>query len=243
MTDQLPKKLNICPIVDSVVEIRFSTNLVAAAVFGILYESFKINFPKVEELPILQFPQAMREADPNLRFTPHYRLTGDKFLIQIGPRSITVSPTPGTYPGWQSFSVMVTEAFETLFNRVKIENVIRLGIRYTNFFGTKNIYEKLNLKIKYHSQSIPFEKTLLKTDLASDDFTTTLQVSNDATRNDGVSLIPGSIIDVDTFKIYPSNSMDVKAVLKDVENGHTTEKRIFWDLLNDSFKTELGPTY
>lgn len=50
---ELPKKIDPCPIVDAIIEIRFSTNIHPSAVFGVIYNEFKDKYPTVEKLPIL----------------------------------------------------------------------------------------------------------------------------------------------------------------------------------------------
>ena len=70
---RLPKALDPSPIKEAVVEIRFETPLPSEAVFGVVYNAIHDGYPELEKLPILQVPEAVRAADPNLMFQPHYR--------------------------------------------------------------------------------------------------------------------------------------------------------------------------
>ena len=71
---KIPIKLNLCPIIESVFEIRFDSSLDANIVFALIYSKLKDDFPKVETLPLSELPASMRDADPNLKYQPAYKL-------------------------------------------------------------------------------------------------------------------------------------------------------------------------
>lgn len=248
-TEYLPVSLGKCPIVDAVVEVRFTPTIFRQAVFGLAYERLKGKFPKVEQLPILQLPQGIIDNDQNLKSKPHYKLTGDsKFAVNVGPDVISISPIMptsaiSTYPGWSLFHNAIIDVFQLVDESRVIEVVDRVGIRYTNFFHNKDIFKKLNLEIFYNNELLPYKKTVLKTDIELGGFQSTLQLSNDATRQTPSESQFGSIIDIDTFKSYkPGESID-RILSQDINTGHEVEKQIFWDLLSEEFKAELLPTF
>ena len=78
----LPIKINPCPIVDCVVELRFKISIEPAAVFGIVYNAFKSDYPTVEKMPVLNLPEEIRLNDPNLIYQPWYRLRNGGFLLR-----------------------------------------------------------------------------------------------------------------------------------------------------------------
>jgi len=71
---KLPLKISPCPIVEALLEIRFTTVIHPDAVFGLFYNALKSDFPKVDNLPILQIPDALRATDPNLKYKPLYKI-------------------------------------------------------------------------------------------------------------------------------------------------------------------------
>ena len=86
---KLPKKISPCPILEAIIEIRFSTTLpedASEAFFGLVYQEISDEYPGIERLPILQLPEAVRNMDDSLKYQPYYRLKGDKFLINLSPR-------------------------------------------------------------------------------------------------------------------------------------------------------------
>lgn len=241
-TSSLPAHLKHCPIVDCVVELRFTTAVVPEATFGMLYPLLRSAFPQFQELPAAQFPKVM----PGLAFQPLYRLANDKYSCQIGSNVVTVSPNlmdDTEYPGWSSYFPVVENVFSRLLESKIVNTISRLGIRYTNFFPKMDIYPRLIGKIDLGRLPMTYTKTLLKTEIASgDDFWNIVQVSNDAQRTTSGGQIPGSIIDVDTYKLY-SGMLSLPEILADVTKGHDFEKNVFWNLLDSKFQAELEPDF
>jgi uncharacterized protein (TIGR04255 family) len=242
---KLPCTLGKCPIVDSVVEFRFSTSIYRQAIFGIAYEKLKLQYPKVEAQPILQFPQILIDTDPNLKFKAHYKLIGPKFGVNIGPDVISIFPIQSIpYPGWNEFARAINEVVQLLQDARIIERVLRLGIRYTNFFEGVDIYKKSNFSMLYNGNMISYKNTLIRTDIDYDGFTTTIQMSNFSAREiDGQKPIIGSIFDLDTFKDYPTGEVVSKVISEEMHLAHKVEKQLFWDLLNDDLKNDLEPRF
>lgn len=242
----LPVSLKNCPIVDAVVEIRFTTEIVAPAVFGMAYTVLKKDYPKYQKLPILELPEQIRAMDSNFKGKPHYKLMeagSGKSFIQIGPDVISISPTM-PYAGWKIFSNAAFEVMEKLIKAGLILGVERIGIRYTNFFEGMDIFKKVNLSVTYNNNPIDFKNTILRTEIEDSGFLNTLQVTNNASRRKENRLASkGSLIDVDTFKMYKNEILSISNLTQEINDGHNIEKKIFWNLLGEELKSELQPTY
>ncbi len=65
---KLPKRLKRNPILEAIAEVRFLSSVPNDAVIGLVFSSVQDIFGKPENLPILQLPAALREADPNLKY-------------------------------------------------------------------------------------------------------------------------------------------------------------------------------
>ena len=87
---KLPKLIDPCPIIEAIIEIRFESKLISDAIFGVIYNSVKETFPKTENLPILQIPENIRINDPNLKYNPYYSLLNNNFILQIGPKVVSL---------------------------------------------------------------------------------------------------------------------------------------------------------
>lgn len=235
---QLPKSIDVCPIIESVVEIRFSSNTHKSAIFGIFYNAIKDDFPIVENLPILQFPENIREFDPNLKFKPHYRISNSEYYIQIGPDVISISPKLG-YPGWANYSKSIQLLFSKLFELNIITTVHRLGLRYINFFENVNILNNITLQLE---SSFSFNKAAIKLEIPKDSYTNDVSITNHATHRSHIGNLSGSIIDIDSYK----NDLGVdfiKTYMTEIEDIHTSEKTVFFTLLKSEFISSLNAHY
>jgi uncharacterized protein (TIGR04255 family) len=166
---KIPKKITPCPIMEAILEIRFSSIIPEDANFGIIYDKFKDSFSKVEKLPILQLPDQIRSSDSNLIHKPHYKLFSDEFIIQVGPKVFSLV-TVGEYPGWDKYFSSINEVFGVLFKLNIIENVNRMGLRYVNIFKDMNIFEKSNLKMSLKKTELVGQNINLTTVIPSNGF-------------------------------------------------------------------------
>jgi uncharacterized protein (TIGR04255 family) len=238
----IPKKIDNCPIVDGVVELRFRSSIFPNAVFGLIFNSLKSEFPKVEKLPILQLPEQLRDSDPNFKFKAQYRLISDDgYSVQIGP-DVLVMGSPIPYPGWDNFFTKINFVIEKVFQTDVIEDVLRLGVRFINFFDL-DIFEQINLKIEINSTSHKPKNTQLRTEIEKNGFVNTLNIANNAkqkiqNRNER----NGSIIDIDTFKEYEGKEFK-KIYESEINNAHNSEKEIFFNLLKTEYLKTFNPEY
>jgi len=234
---KLPKTITPCPIKDALLEIRFSTKMHPNAVFGLIYNALQHDFQnKVESLPILQLPDALRAADPNFKYKPHYKISNNTNVVQIGPEVLSISSYP-KYLGWETFSKKIISIIEKVEKIKIIDNVNRLGIRYVNFFET-DIFNNINLKICIQDKNINYKNTVIRTEIGLGDFKSTLQIANNAYN----LTTAGSVIDIDTFK--EGRLEDFFAQKEKIINaGHTEEKKLFFSLLKKDFLTSLNPEY
>lgn len=238
---ELPTRIDPDPVKEALVEIRFLPSPPTDAVFGLLFERFDDRYPEVEKLPILQLPEQAREE--KFRFKPHYRLPGNPYMLQIGPRVLSIV-NKGEYQGWQDFSSAVLNIFEDVHESGIIERVIRFGLRYTNFFEV-NIFSELQLDIQSGERDLVGEDTYLKTLMEHDDeLRSVLQIANSAQFQEGENPpSQGSIIDIDTFSDQLSERGFFEEAEQLLDSAHRYEKSLFFGLLTDEFLDSLNPEY
>jgi uncharacterized protein (TIGR04255 family) len=235
----LPKRVRNCPIIEAVLEVRFETSFDNDAVYGSVYSIVKSDWAKGDKLPITEIPHFMRESDPALKFSPHYRLTKDNLLLQIGPAVISiVSRSP--YVG----SEILFQEFDTVFDKLSktdlFQRFIRVGVRYIDFFDN-NIFD--GLKCNFALCDIPThpQRTHIRTTIeGKDGFNLTLQLAGRVvTENPDQA---GFVFDVDTacdLKESPSIE-EVKQLLR---SAHIQQKQLFFGLLKPEMLTKMEPEY
>lgn len=241
---KIPKTLGKCPLVDALIEIRFSSNLDKSVIFGFIYGLVKESYPgRVVNLPLSQIPAQIRDNDPNLQFKPLYRLEGDDTILQIGTDVICLS-SKIPYIGWDILSQKALTIINKLYTAGVIKDVIRLGHRYVNFFEG-DIANQLNMTFEFaHHYNIA--TNLFRTEIIDGNFVSTLQYSNSAEYrpNQAAPTIVkrGCLIDIDTFRLYQDNYF-LHNIKSEIDSAHLCEKTLFYSLLKPEFIQELEPQY
>ncbi len=234
---ELPLKISPCPIIDALVEVRFTSNKHPNSIFGLVYNDLLAeDYPKVENLPISQLPDNVRKGDPNLKHKPFYKISNENFIIQFGPEVFAIASHP-EYVGWKSFSSEINRVMDILKSSSVVNQILRLGIRYINFFE-EDVFENAKINISLGNIQSKPTNALFRTEISHKNFKSTLQAANNATTNGKV----GSIIDIDTF----TNS-GLKNFFEDKEEiiseAHLEEKGLFFSLLKEDFIQKFNPEY
>ena len=238
----LPEKISPCPISEAIVEVRFDSPFPPDAIYGVVYNEFKEDFPSAKNLPILQIPEPIRSQDPALLYKPYYKLTNSGFVFNIGPKLCGLI-SQKEYAGWTLFSKKIKDCFERIFDLEIIEKVTRIGIRYINFFENRDILEKVNLKLIMNSKPFKSDETILRTVIKADKFICNLQISNKAKLKQNNDMHTGSIIDIDVITDDISQENPKTEIITLIEEGHHKEKELFFTLLDKEFIKTLNPEY
>src|SRR2546425_12271057 len=84
--ERLPAKINPCPIVEAILEIRFVTSESWRTLPGLLFGSIRGRYPEQKDLPLAQLPEEIRRREPAFTYQPLVQFLSRDFLIQFGPR-------------------------------------------------------------------------------------------------------------------------------------------------------------
>ncbi len=241
---KIPVKLNLCPIIESVFEIRFDSNLDANIVFALIYGKLKDDFPTIEALPLSEVPASMRDTDPNLKYQPAYKLhykDNENIVLQICAKSVGFSFTP-EYCGWKEFRSFVNRYLNVIHETGVIGRVVRIGFRVINFIDG-NVFdgEKIKLNIRIGEKEIPYKETTIKTVFSEGEYHSTVSIINQARLNNSTPIRIGSVIDVDTFSVTCERFFDNASEF--LEDIHKSEKKVFFSLLTNQFLESLQPEY
>ena len=237
----IPTKITPCPVVEAIVELRFQAEFPDEAVFGVIYNSFHNETGEIEKLPILQLPESIRSTDPNLIYKPHYRLRTGEYTIQIGPKVFSLANI-NEYVGWDTFSTVIDNKLQKLFNLGIIKSIERFGLRYINLFSDMNIYEKSTLKIHLGENNQYRNKINLTMAMPTGDFLSKLILVNNAEVKLQLKekTVKGSLLDID---VALEKKINIKKITGIVEQAHNEEKKLFFSLLNPDFLETLNPDY
>ncbi len=237
---RLPIKINPDPVLEAVAEIRFDSFYPDEAVFGIIFNLFKEQYRDLTQLPILQMPKIVRSGDPKLIYQPHFRLSSEKYILQIGPKICSLG-IKNKYYGWSEFLAEIVSAFGQIRDNKIIKNLKRLAIRYIDFFEV-DIFQNIKLEIKIDSEDIIKNQTYFKNMIIDNPYQLFVQIGKDVSVRKGSKKYIGSVFDVDTQLINVSN--DSLNNLKEIfDYAHEKEKVYFFSLLKPEFIAKLNPEY
>jgi len=236
--DKLPLSINPCPIIEAIFEIRFDSSFPGDAIFGIIFNQFKDEFQDVEQLPILQLPAAIRNQDPNLKFSPHYKIKKNNFIIQIGPNVFSLTNIK-EYCGWKVFSEKIFDTYNKVSELGLIKKQFRTALRYINILPGINVFEKSNLSIKLNDKTLGANQINFTAEIPYEHGASNLKLINFAEAIFENQATKGSIVDIDTY-VQQEKFDNFKDA---VECAHTAEKELFFNLLEQEFLKTLNPVY
>lgn len=249
-TDNLPKKLKKEPLIDAVFEIRFKSEASAADVLpGYLFSTLEGD-KKIERMGVADLPKAMRDADPNLQFSPLVKLTWGNFFIVIGDNSLGIA-CRYPYPGWGYFKPAIIEIIEAI-NKIEVISIIeRYSMKYIDLIPSNNIKKQIssiNIDVSLGGYKLENSNFSLRMDI-SDKENNLLHVVN-VISSARTKLVDGSekegiIIDVDTISFSENESLSdwTEKMPNILDKLHSENKKIFFKCLHKNALEKLEPEY
>lgn len=233
-----PISLQKTPIVDAILEIRFSSDIPRSAVFGVVYNALRERYPKVDELPILRLPQQVIESDPNLAISPQYKLVNKDFTVQVGPNVIVIGFFP-KYGGWKRFSSEIHYVLDRLKPIGILGSVTKVGLRYINFIEG-DVLDQLEVKVTNTLKGKKFRNTVIKTEVDNGikDYQSFLSISNNGMYNNKV----GTMID---FEVFRTKNLQTFFSNKEsyISKCHSIASDLFFNLINKKLLSTFKPIY
>lgn len=245
----LPSRLRNDPIIEAIVELRFtpvSNAPIADLLPGLLFSNFRDRYPKLESTSISQVPPEIRKTDRNLAHRPLKRLVGEQFSIAVGDRVVSMN-CQRPYVGWKEFQPRVLEVLHFLRETGLIESIQRLSVKYVNLIPEVEVGNSLSgLKLSVHlgSYDLSVNGCTLQTNIVEDGILNIVQVVSGAEASfpEGKETIFGTILDIDS--IYEHKWDDFWAEFEnDLEVVRAKEKDIFFSLISDGALERFDPVW
>ncbi len=239
--ERLPKRIDPCPIVEAVVELRFISHEPWRNIPGMLAPLFRPRYPEESELPLNEIPEAIRQHDNNLAWQPLVQYAGPEFTLRFGPRVLTLVTPTHRYPGWARCQEELSWILEQVSRAGFVQEGERLGVRYVDFF-TGDIFPRLLLEVGIAGRPVQGLEQNVTLVIPEDRATARLVLANGAVLNDGAKTETGSVLDLDVWHRFSSADLlrEAPALL---DRLHSLNKRIFFGLLKPEFLATLNPEY
>lgn len=243
----LPTRLRVQPIVDAIAEVRFATSVDASLILpGFLVKSFP--GAQVRRLPAAEVPEAMRQADENLKHQPLIRVEHENFFFLVGSASLAVG-CGLPYPGWTKFESMIHQAIKIADDTGLIATVNRYSLKYSDIIECSTPAEGAEyLDVKASVAGLPIGSNGLDLEfpMHSDGLVHLIKVALlatvhfiDDTSRRGVFISVDSIASETTFAMadFAKRAGELYAVM------HSENKKRFFSCLAEETLQRLGAEY
>jgi uncharacterized protein (TIGR04255 family) len=239
--DPLPIRITPCPIVEAVFEARFVSTEPWATLPGLLYGQIRERYREQVTLPLLQVPELIRAQDPAFTHLPLLQFKGESFLVQLGPRIVSLLTKPRLYPGWDAIRAELDWLIPRVAQAGFVRETERIGVRYIDFFSG-DIFPHLRIGVHIDGAPLRENQTDITTVMRLGRVGARLQITNGAIVASAAGPEVGSVVDLDTW-FGPADADLFGQGLDRFTDLHETGKRVFFGLLKPEFLQQLQPVY
>jgi uncharacterized protein (TIGR04255 family) len=239
--DRLPIRVERCPVVETIFQARFISAETWATLPGLLYAQVREKYTEQKTLPLAQVPEEFRRQDSALQHLPLLQFLSKDFIIQLGPRVVSLVTKANAYPGWPS----IKAELDWLIGRIQaaglVEETERLGVRFVDFFKG-DVFPGLRLHLGLNDEPLMGTQTDVTTVLRRGPLAIRMRVTNGAIVGTAQGPKPGSVLDVDAWFGPPEVDLFENGLARFGE-AHDTIKGLFFGLLKPELLATLKPIY
>lgn len=250
---KIPKKISPDRIKDAIVEIRYTSPLHFEVIPGLFFQSLDNTFTYTNRPVSKIHGHGQANVPMNLPGLPGDLIVfnggnsifyNDKIKIQVLPNSIIFNII-NEYISWENYKPEIEKALKQLQTSAVFEKFTRIGMRYISEYPNHDLHSCVKFDFSFGMPSIKSEKYLFQSEFNMDDLKVILNLKHkqpvisakDLTQTNAVS-----IIDIDT--IFDNLEItDITELINKIEQVHTKEKDIFFNLLREDFLITLNPEY
>jgi uncharacterized protein (TIGR04255 family) len=245
---KLPSKLGKEPLIDVVCATQFQSALAGEGFLpGLLMQKLHGRQLSFETLAAGQLPQIVREGAPGFKDAPLMSIKVDnQFNLLIGSQWLAVG-CQMPYSGWAKFKEIIFEAFGALKDAPFITQIDRHSLKYVDLMQ-HNGQESLapfRLEIDIAGRKIKDQATQFRTELVEPPFLHAVTIISSVVASPpNQPPLTGALLDVDTHRIETYSVEDFLAALPTLlEEIHTANKALFFDILSNEGLSKLEPIY
>jgi uncharacterized protein (TIGR04255 family) len=208
---------------------------------GLLYAQIRQKYCEQKQLPIAHMPEEIRRQDPVMARLPLMQFLGSGFLIQLGPRVVSLVTKPNAYPGWTAIEGELQWTLERLQATGFVSEAERLGVRYIDFFS-EDVFQSVVLGLHVEQRPLGGVEADVATVFRRGLLTMRLRLANGAIVARPAGPQRGSVLDMDAW--FGALDFDVfNNGLSRFAEAHRTIKEVFFGLLRPECLATLHPEY
>lgn len=241
---QHPKSLKNNPIIEAIFEVHFKSEIenVRNILPGILYEKFRKDFPKIEQLPNGYLPKEILEQNPDLVYQVTHRLHGQFYIIGLGEHVFSLNNIR-PYQGWDNFSSKIKELITVLQQTQLINQIEQVSLKYLNLLAHEthsNLLTGLNVTVQLAELNL--ENFNLQTEIKQNDITTVVQIIPNTMLISNVNneINKGLLLDISSHLKTVDNNDFWNNPLNLLDRLHQVQKDLFFKMLKKELVQYFG---
>jgi uncharacterized protein (TIGR04255 family) len=243
---KLPRKIDPDRIKDSILEVRFNSNLPYEIYLGQIYNSLDETYTYTNRPPIGQKNiQLPTDSSRELKLTfgaPVSLFFNDKIKFEIQQGSVIFNCVD-KYITWEIYFPEVLKVLNQIFSSKCITSFNRVGVRYISEYPDTDIKSITKFDFSFGMPDILSDNYSFRSEYVKDNCRVILNLSSKIpSLNTDVVRKTISIIDIDVIKDN-LEILDLESIVEIIDSCHNLEKVTFFKLLKEDFLLSLNPKY
>ena len=210
---QIPKSIDPDFLKDTIVEIRYYSDL---PYFVFLGAAYKI-------LENIRFGYIAHTAPPGLNqviSTDHHFLK-ENIRVTLRPDSLLFN-FHEEYPKWDLYFKSIKQVVTEIYNECNIQRIVRFGLRYINSFKGTNVFDIIKPSWRVKLGEYETKRSNIKTELIHEGYRVIINVGNDYPMQKDLSLIDIDII------MENAQGINFDGFFQALKRAHEIEKEIMF---------------
>ena len=234
---ELPKRISPNPLLSSVVEVRFESNLKSEDLIELYLNHFSKDFPQILD----HSPDFDVVQPANTNYKVRYIFNSDNFSILIGSNIIAFE-NQGDYKFWTNYSPVIEKNLHKLNEACEIKKIERIGIRYLSFFEDEAMLRNsIIVKNDFDFDNYLQKDSYFRATYFKENINITVQVPQNVIIKKDDLTKSGTLVDIDVSCDQGLPQSIGKDFFELINLMHAEEKAMFFTLLSDEFLATLNP--
>jgi uncharacterized protein (TIGR04255 family) len=237
---KLPKEISPDPLVSSVVELRFSSDIKSEELLRTYFPILGKNFPNITYSDL---PRQLRRSDPKLMHNPEYTFSNSDYSISIGTNMLSFENS-GKYHLWANYYKTINSIISKVQESNIVNKIDRVGVRYISLFDPSLKIKEIT-NIDFNLGYVDFEQTnnFLQTELVKQNIRLVLKIAENGNVTKGQKTFKGLFVDIDASQSSDLPIFNDDTIMNIIDTLHFEEKKLFYDILQEDFLLSLNPRY
>jgi len=246
---KIPQKIYPDRITNAIVEVRYTSKIPFEILVGLFFNALDDTYNYINKLN----PTSKNQSEPDQigihLSSSQFLFYNDKIKIQLQPNSIVFNCIK-SYILWSNYLPEIEKVLKQLLTTNGIESFVRIGLRYISEYPNIDLQSCIKFSFSFGMPEIQSKTYSFKSEFEYKGNKIVLNLHNKlpVLKNNSSNNLPDTqqltLIDIDVIKSdikFPAQ--DFQSLISNIDTVHSSEKEIFFKLLNDEFLNTLNPVY